>query len=725
VLTKVGQVHKLPPDRISNAKLHLTGVISFYDAVDGVMFLQDASGGVYVDTDKPYAVHTGDLVVLDGTAHPGFRTEVALDPAIRVLGHGAKIPAPRFDYRMLASGLADCKMVTIRGKVRAAGIEQHQDVPSPSMHLDVMMRDGEVQVYVGSSSGFDVETLLDSNVQITGVAGGQFDAKSQMRGVTLYAPRPSAIRVLSSPPVRVKQLPLTNIDDVFQTQRVIDRSQRIRVRGVLTYYKPGDWAVLEQEGKSIYVQTRDTNDLAVGDIVDAVGFASDHEYAPSLRLASLKRTGDTGRLKPREIGYADVIGGAYSDNLISTSGILVSEFHDVGSDTLVIDVEGHLVSGHLERKVPVTNFLLGSRLRMTGICRIVAGGPWRTPSSFHIEMRNAADVQLIASPSWWTVQHLLELLAALLTVAIAIAAWAILLGRRVSQQAARINRSMRISRERSRILEMIVSNQSPEVLLTEICDSVMALVPEATCWYKLDPEGEPPANGLGVADDRENHIAYQIELAGPDEQRIGRIFVSDIKSRICPADRQEVYAMLSELALVAVRESLLHEKLVYHSTHDPLTGLPNRRLYESRLESAIEKAAHESGQLAVIYIDINRFKVVNDTFGHKVGDAYLRLIAARLRAQLRSTDTLARIGGDEFLVMTPHAEHVDPAELLLLRLQSCFDQPFLIENECFEGSASFGLARYPEDGITAEELQRCADHAMYAVKRNSAAALAS
>src|SRR5579859_4718324 len=203
----------------------------------------------------------------------------------------------------------------------------------------------------------------------------------------------------------------------------------------------------------------------------------------------------------------------------------------------------HLVSGHLERKVPITNFLLGSRLRMTGICRIVAGGPWRTPSSFHIEMRNAADVQLIARPSWWTVQHLLELLAALLSVAIAIAAWAILLGRRVAQQSARINRSMKISRERSRILEMIVSNQSPEVLLTEICDSVMALVPEAACWYRLDPEGEPPANGFGAADDRQNNIDYQVQLTGPDEQTMGSIFVSDAKSRICPSDRQEVYAM--------------------------------------------------------------------------------------------------------------------------------------------------------------------------------------
>ena len=318
------------------------------------------------------------------------------------------------------------------------------------------------------------------------------------------------------------------------------------------------------------MQTRDTNDLAVGDVVDAVGFASDHEYAPSLRLASITRTGETGKLKPREVGYAEVIRGAYSDNLISTSGKLVSEFHDVGSDTLVIDVEGHLVSGHLERKVPITNFLLGSRLRLTGICRIVAGGPWRTPASFHIEMRNAADAQLIAKPSWWTIQHLLELLAALLTVAVAIAAWAILLGRRVIQQAARIKRSMRATRERSRILEMIVSNQSPEVLLTEICDSVMALLPEASCWYNLDPDGEARANRLGETGEIKKNIAYQVELAGPDEQAIGRIFVSDAKSRTFSADRQEVYAMLSELALVAVPAIAAAPEACLHLNSRPL-----------------------------------------------------------------------------------------------------------------------------------------------------------
>ena len=109
--------------------------------------------------------------------------------------------------------------------------------------------------------------------------------------------------------------------------------------------------------------------------------------------------------------------------------------------------------------------------------------------------------------------------------------------------------------------------------------------------------------------------------------------------------------MLSELALVAVGQSLLHQKLVYTSTHNPLTGIPNRRLYEGRLDSAIKKAEHQSGQLAVIYIDIDRFKVVNDKFGHKGGNGYLRLIAAH-SCPVALHRYLARIGGDEFLVMT-------------------------------------------------------------------------
>ena len=118
-LTKVGQVHDLPAELVPHTRVHLTGTITYYDSAEGIMFLQDATGGVYVTTTKPYPVHIGDLVMLQGFAQAGYRTEVAPDPDIEVIGRGTKFPALDFSYRELVQGLGDCKMVTIRGIVRA------------------------------------------------------------------------------------------------------------------------------------------------------------------------------------------------------------------------------------------------------------------------------------------------------------------------------------------------------------------------------------------------------------------------------------------------------------------------------------------------------------------------------------------------------------------------------------------------------------------------------
>ena len=146
-----------------------------------------------------------------------------------------------------------------------------------------------------------------------------------------------------------------------------------------------------------------------------------------------------------------------------------------------------------------------------------------------------------------------------------------------------------------------------------------------------------------------------------------------------------------------------------------MTDLPNRRLCEDRLRTALAEALERCTEMTVLYIDINRFKHVNDRYGHKVGDLYLKAISSRLRDQIRGTDTLARIGGDEFLVIAPQG-----SEGLQQRLEGCFADPFYLDGQRIDGSASFGLATYPHDGTTSEELKRYADHAMYLVKRSKA-----
>lgn len=718
-LTTSAQVHGRPASA-PKTKLHLTGTVSYYDPSDGVMFFQDETGGVYVNTNRIYPVQTGDQVVIDGFTNASFRTEVAVGAVIRVVGHGKVYPAPEFSYPKLAAGDGDCLLVTFRGIVRAQDIELHQLTlsthPSPSIHLDVAMAGGQVEVYLGPSFGDNPQSLLDSTVEMTGVAGGAFDAKNQLTGIMLYIPSPDSIRVIKRPATRLEDLSLTDIDDVFPSKKLDDTSNRVRVRGVVTLYKKGESAVLEQQGKSIYVQTRQTSELAIGDVVDAFGFASDHEYAPSLTEASIVKTGLVERLKPQPITYSQAFSGLYSDNLISMSGKLVSQLQSAGTETLVIDEDGHLVSATLQSSRPIKTFLQGSRVQVTGICRIVPGGPFRSPALFHIEMRDVGDVQLVANPSWWTVGHLLELLAGLLALATLIAGWALLLRQRLLTQTERVQRSMSIARERSNILEKINSAPTPDSILSTICGTVNSLLTGVACSYSFDERstGRPTRQASQPESTKQ---LYKMDLQGSEGEILGWIIVAESDGYVASPDRHEVFEMLSETSRLAINQMLLHRALLHHSTHDTLTDLPNRRLCDLRFEHALEAARTNSGKVNVIYIDVDHFKEVNDQHGHRIGDIYLQQIAARLLAAKRQHDTLARIGGDEFLLIMPSAAASENSETVLSRIERCFDHPFSIEGRLFAGSASLGLATYPEHGMTAEALKLYADHDMYASKR--------
>jgi diguanylate cyclase (GGDEF)-like protein/PAS domain S-box-containing protein len=158
------------------------------------------------------------------------------------------------------------------------------------------------------------------------------------------------------------------------------------------------------------------------------------------------------------------------------------------------------------------------------------------------------------------------------------------------------------------------------------------------------------------------------------------------------------------------------EELAHRAHHDYLTGLPNRALFEERLERAVASAQRYGRRLAVLFLDLDGFKAVNDTHGHDAGDRVLKQVASRLPAGLRSSDTLARFGGDEFVVLvTEIADPLDAREVALALLDS-LTGPYEVLGDRVHLRASVGISVFPDDGPDASKLLRHADLAMYGAK---------
>ncbi|BBP80958.1 bifunctional diguanylate cyclase/phosphodiesterase [Pseudomonas sp. Pc102] len=157
-------------------------------------------------------------------------------------------------------------------------------------------------------------------------------------------------------------------------------------------------------------------------------------------------------------------------------------------------------------------------------------------------------------------------------------------------------------------------------------------------------------------------------------------------------------------------------RLDYQAHHDPLTGLPNRILFESRLQAALLDATTDARQGAVLFIDLDRFKHINDSLGHPVGDLLLKSIAARLKDQLRDIDTVARLGGDEFIILLPGLHNAADAEHVASKVLACFSAPFEADDHEFFTSASIGISLYPEHGNDVATVVKNADAAMYRAK---------
>lgn len=212
-------------------------------------------------------------------------------------------------------------------------------------------------------------------------------------------------------------------------------------------------------------------------------------------------------------------------------------------------------------------------------------------------------------------------------------------------------------------------------------------------------------------------ITHPIEVLGAAVQN----FSGKGEAPALPVERQdEIGALARRFAELRTQigqqlAELEHRRseLEHLARHDALTGLPNRALFDDRMAVALAAARRDDGRLALLFVDVDHFKPINDRLGHVVGDRVLEGVAARIRQCIRESDTAARVGGDEFVVLLPGIASTADAARVADKIRAAIDRPFVIDGHALAVSVSMGLAHYPQDGTDATTLARHADRAMY------------
>ena len=208
-----------------------------------------------------------------------------------------------------------------------------------------------------------------------------------------------------------------------------------------------------------------------------------------------------------------------------------------------------------------------------------------------------------------------------------------------------------------------------------------------------------------MALEKSEAVEIKVQEASRKLSQVNQGLENEVKAR---------HLLEQELAEVTEQQ----KETLYASLHDALTGLPNRVLFNDRLEHGIEQAKRHGWKLAVMFLDLDKFKTINDTYGHDAGDAVLLMIAKRLTETTRTDDTISRHGGDEFLYLLMEISDEQDAAIVAEKIIQAVQVPCVVGASELTVNTSIGIAIYPRDGTTAEALITSADAAMYRAKHS-------
>jgi diguanylate cyclase (GGDEF)-like protein len=734
-LTTLGAVHALSNEEASRGlPVAFEGTVTYYDRSDVNLFVEDQGQAIYVETGYNQDIAPGDRVLVRGKTHASFRPEIIADN-VTVVGKGP-LPDPlEAGFDQMIRGELDCVRVKVHATVISADIVAFGS--QRSIYMRLRMEGGAIGASVFSTDVAMTRQLRNADVEAIGLVAGKFDNKNQLTGILLEVSSLADIKILKPANYTPESLPITPMDQVLVGYHVVDQSHRIRVRGTITYFEPGSAVVLQDGEKSIWITTRSEEPLRIGDIADATGFPDLSGELLALTNADIHDTGVPSSIPPHPVSQPEMASGSYARELVSIEGKVLAQVRQAAQDEYVLTANGQVFSAIYhhpylldgQRLPPMRQIPIDSSVRVTGISMVNYGSnPFQLsqgPVSFSVLLRSADDIQIVAGPSWRTVHNLTILLSVLafLLVAFGFRHW--LLDRKVHRQtvalaarseaeAALERRMAQLEQRRSRILENINETRPLAEIVEEITQLVSFTLDGAPCRCAISGAA---TIGQSWPDEGGRRILHQ-DIVSHSGQLLGTLSVALDGQTPTTPDETEALAVGSQLATLAIETRRVYSDLIYRSKFDPLTDSHNRFSLEENLDRLIEHARQNASIFGLVYIDLDRFKGINDQYGHHVGDVYLQEAANRMAHQLRADDMLARVGGDEFVVLLPAVRNRAEVTEIAERLERCFAERFTADGHLLHGSASLGIALYPEDGATRDSLLTAADAAMYDAKQS-------
>jgi diguanylate cyclase (GGDEF)-like protein len=697
--------------------------VTYFRGSDKDLFVQDGNDAIFVLATTTLNLAPGDRIRVRGTMQESFRPFV-VSSDIAVVGHGPSPKPVQPTFEQMIRAETDCKLVTMRAVIQSADLEPDDPSTKGFTYLRMIVDGGPVEAIVNSDDESALKGLLDAEVQITGAVSGHFDNKMQMTGIVLHVQSLAGMKILKHTGSDPWSLPVTPMDRIIAGYRANDLTQRMHVRGTVTYYQSGTALVLQDGARSLWINTDSRNLLQLGDVVDAIGFPSVENGFLALDRGEVHDSQVQAPVAAslftwRQLALGGNEGHSHVFDLVSVEGQVVTEVREATQDEYVLESDGHLFSVILRHfggsssapLPPMRDVPLGARIRVTGLCMLTDANPFNGEVPFSILLRSVDDIVIVARPPWLNIRHLVLIVSILfaLLIALGVREWYMERSNR-----RRIGSLAYVERRRSKVLEAINHSKPLADILEQITELVSVRLNGAPCWCQV-ADGAALGN-RPVQLESSSLRTVEIPIAARSGPALGSILAA-FDARTSP-DAVEIAALTmgAELATLAIETSRLYSDLVHRSEFDLLTDAQNRFAMEKALDGMIQTARETAGIFGLIYIDLNEFKQVNDLHGHQVGDQYLQQVTRRMKRQLRPCDVLARLGGDEFAVLVSEVRNRAEIDEITSRLQACFDDPFVGDGYFLQGSASFGVSLYPEDADSADSLLRGADAAMYVAK---------